>query len=104
MQSLTYILGPTRWIMDECLNTFILFMDEKLKMHYTSYQYLWAMHMNYKWTKAHDVMVFENYNLKSYIVMNGYHVHDKSHILEKQVKLCRINNNQLIQYKIILNT
>jgi hypothetical protein len=49
-------------------------------------------------------MVFENYNLKSFIVMNGYHVCDKSHILEKQVPLCGINNNQLIQYKNILNT
>jgi hypothetical protein len=49
-------------------------------------------------------MVFENYNLKSYIVMNGYHVCDKSHILGKQVTLCGINNNQLIQYKSILNT
>jgi hypothetical protein len=45
-------------------------------------------------------MVFENYNLKSYIAMNGYHVCDKSHILEKQVTLCGINNNQLIQYRL----
>jgi len=49
-------------------------------------------------------MVFENYNLKSYIVMNGYHVCDNSHIFEKQVTLCGINNNQSIQYKIIFNT
>jgi hypothetical protein len=49
-------------------------------------------------------MVFENNNLKSYIVMNGYHLCDKSHILLKQVILCGINNNQLIQYKIIFNT
>jgi hypothetical protein len=48
-------------------------------------------------------MVFENYNLKSYIEMNGYHVRDKSHILDKQLTLCGINNNQLIQYKKILN-
>jgi hypothetical protein len=34
--------------MNEIMDTFILFMDENLKMHYTSYQYLWAMHMNYK--------------------------------------------------------
>jgi len=44
-------------------------------------------------------MVFANCNLKSYIVVNGYHVCDKNHILEKQVTLCGINNNQLIQYK-----
>jgi hypothetical protein len=29
---------------------------------------------------------------------------DKSHILEKQVTLCGINNNQLIQYKSILKS